>query len=366
MRISLRSGCIQPLMFSLTLCAIANAAPVNGSFGTVAAGVISFANGSNTMHFLDFCPMNPATPLAGVTCPTATASQFGIGEFLASGGTGSFSSIPPYPPGPATMGTLKDMLDNGSSSPYTTFPAGVLVSINNFLRISTLPQYNFRAEFLVPQTCAPSGIVACIGPFVLTQVADNVAVQMTVRGTVLDTTNAQSPAYFTYVITGRFNSTSISTVAAAMQTTGGMFSNTWSGSLTTTPMNPGSQGCTPGFWKQSFHYGFWTGYLPAQTVGSVFTGFLPEFASQKLVDALQNAGGPGLAGAEGTLLRAAVAALLNASNNGVNYGFVKANIIDAVNAAVGTGNRDTVLQLAKVLDDANNGTGGCPLSGQNP
>ena len=128
----------------------------------------------------------------------------------------------------------------------------------------------------------------------------------------------------------------------------------------------GTQGCTPGFWKQDFHFGFWTGHLPTDTVGSVFSGALPELSAETLLDALQGGGGPGLLGKEKILLRAAVAALLNASSSSVSYPFTSAQIITAVNAALATGNQTTINNLATLLDNANNGSGGCPIGGQNP
>ena len=127
----------------------------------------------------------------------------------------------------------------------------------------------------------------------------------------------------------------------------------------------GTQGCTPGFWKQDFHFGFWTGHSPTDTVGSVFTGALPELSGETLLDALQGGGGPGLLGKEKILLRAAVAALLNASSSSVSYPFTSAQIITAVNAALATGNQTTINNLATLLDNANNGSGGCPIGGQN-
>jgi len=36
----------------------------------------------------------------------------------------------------------------------------------------------------------------------------------------------------------------------------------------------------------------------------------------------------------------------------------------AVNAAIATGDRSTMLALAEQLDNANNGSGGCPLDGE--
>src|SRR5690349_15441702 len=98
------------LALGCMLCAVGAAASITGGFGTVAAGVITFANATNTVHFIDWCPINPGSPTGGVTCPvTAT----GMGDLLASGGSGSFAAIPPFPT--LTPGTIKDMVDQGSS-----------------------------------------------------------------------------------------------------------------------------------------------------------------------------------------------------------------------------------------------------------
>jgi hypothetical protein len=129
---------------------------------------------------------------------------------------------------------------------------------------------------------------------------------------------------------------------------------------------PANQGCTPGFWKQDFHFGFWVGFSPTEKVSAVFTGVDSALSGETLLDALQGGGGPGLVGAETILLRAAVAALLNSSNTTVHFPFTTSAIISAVNAAIATGDRDVILALATILDNANNGVGGCPLSGQNP
>jgi hypothetical protein len=124
----------------------------------------------------------------------------------------------------------------------------------------------------------------------------------------------------------------------------------------------GNQGCTPGYFKQRQHFDSWTGYTTSEPVSLVFTGVLPSLAAESLLDALQGGGGPGLAGAETILLRAAVAALLNAGNTNVSYPLTTADIISEVNAALATGDRDTILTLATRLDNFNNGPGGCPLN----
>jgi hypothetical protein len=127
------------------------------------------------------------------------------------------------------------------------------------------------------------------------------------------------------------------------------------------PPPTGDEGCTPGYWKN--HTGSWagTGYAPAQTTGSVFSGAgaFPSLASQSLLQSLQGGGGPGTLGAAKILLRAAVAALLNAAHSGVDYPRTSAQIISDVNAALTSNNRDAMLTLATSLDDDNNL--GCPL-----
>lgn len=121
-------------------------------------------------------------------------------------------------------------------------------------------------------------------------------------------------------------------------------------------------GCTPGYWKN--HTDSWagTGYSPSQTTGSVFSGAsaFPSLASQTLLQSLQGGGGSGTTGAARILLRAAVAALLNAAHSGVDYPRTTAEILADVNAALTSNSRSTMLALAAELDDDNNS--GCPLN----
>lgn len=124
---------------------------------------------------------------------------------------------------------------------------------------------------------------------------------------------------------------------------------------------PGEEGCTPGYWKN--HTDSWaeTGFSPGQTAGSVFSlGGFPSLASRTLLQTLQGGGGPGTLGAARILLRAAVAALLNAAHPDVDYPRTTAEIIMDVNAALASNDRDTILELAGELDDDNNF--GCPLN----
>ena len=79
-----------------------------------------------------------------------------------------------------------------------------------------------------------------------------------------------------------------------------------------------------------------------------------------LLQALDLGGGGGIAGAQRTLLRAAAAAVVNASHPNINYPFTAAQVIAAVNGVICGGNRQAILNLAGQLDAANNL--GCPLS----
>jgi hypothetical protein len=101
-------------------------------------------------------------------------------------------------------------------------------------------------------------------------------------------------------------------------------------------------------------------FTPGQTVSSVFTGVDPSLSSETLLAALQGGGGSGLVGQEEILLRAAVAALLNSTS--ISYPFGTTAIVNAVNGAIATGDPLVVNALATLLDKANNGRGGCPLS----
>jgi hypothetical protein len=124
-----------------------------------------------------------------------------------------------------------------------------------------------------------------------------------------------------------------------------------------------TQGCTPGYWKN--HTDSWQEYVPTQTVGSVYSGAAP-YANEWLVTALNGGGGPGVNGAKTILLRAAVAALLNAAYDPLLYPWQRFGsafrppLLATVDAALASGNRDTMLALATWLDKDNNL--GCPLS----
>jgi hypothetical protein len=110
--------------------------------------------------------------------------------------------------------------------------------------------------------------------------------------------------------------------------------------------------CTPGFWKN--HEDSWTDLAPdelAETVFAAIAGF--EIDDETLVEALGGGGGPGDDGAAEILLRAAVAALLNASAPDSGYSMDADELVAAVNTALAA-DRDAMLALADELDQLNN------------
>jgi hypothetical protein len=128
-------------------------------------------------------------------------------------------------------------------------------------------------------------------------------------------------------------------------------------STTTTPPK-GDEGCTPGFWKN--HPEDWEGFSTDQTLASVFDpAGLGGLGSTTLLDALSFKGGPTVTAAKRILLRHAVAALLNSAHSGVDYGMTTAEVVAAVNTALASNDRATILAAKNVLASLNQS--GCPL-----
>ena len=131
------------------------------------------------------------------------------------------------------------------------------------------------------------------------------------------------------------------------------------------------EACTPGYWKN--HTSSWEEYNPNTLVKNQFTALndpaYSAFSSTTFLQALQGGGGDNLTGATKILLRAAVAAFLNAAHDSLSYplrrdatGFNgEPPIRSSVNDALDSMDRDTILALATTLDNANN-NGVCPLS----
>jgi hypothetical protein len=128
--------------------------------------------------------------------------------------------------------------------------------------------------------------------------------------------------------------------------------------------NIGNEGCTPGYWKN--HTDNWQEYTVNSTIGNNWDlpPSLAQYNSWTFLQALSGQGGPGLSGGAEILFRAAVAAYLNAAHEGVGYPYRRFtdpfNMQLQINTALASENRQNLIDLAAVLDAANNL--GCPLN----
>lgn len=126
-------------------------------------------------------------------------------------------------------------------------------------------------------------------------------------------------------------------------------------------------GLTPGFWKQQHHFAYWPDSVePYDVLGQYFM-FPKELqiytpTDDFLVDALRYKGGICHTGAIRILMRAGVAALLNAEYFGEfneaedisGYYYNADEVIDLVNTALASLDRGQMLSLAEELDFYNN------------
>lgn len=218
-----RGGWIAGLLFTLFACA-AFGTPIVGTFGTNGAGVLTFSTGG--ANYIDFCPTDPTSPPTNPSC--VGAAGYGRGDITAVGGTGTFTAV-----NPSSAGTILDLVDSGVHPPFTTFPVGVPTNVNNFITLAALPNLNFIGQVFVQQpACFVPGVVLCAGGFVLTQSGQNVSVSATINGRVVDTNGVLTDGLFTDILSGQFTNTDILTVAGLAASPGGVFSNTWSNTVT--------------------------------------------------------------------------------------------------------------------------------------
>jgi hypothetical protein len=116
----------------------------------------------------------------------------------------------------------------------------------------------------------------------------------------------------------------------------------------------GSQGCTPGYWKQPQHFDSWAVYTQTDKYDSVF-GVTAFPASLTLLGALGQGGGGIYA-----LGRHSTAALLNAVSPNVNYPITSVQVIALTKAALDSGNATLIEQTKNQLESYNQL--GCPIS----
>jgi hypothetical protein len=122
---------------------------------------------------------------------------------------------------------------------------------------------------------------------------------------------------------------------------------------------PPYEGCTPGFWKRNLDYWEPTGVSPDTPLSAVGIDLeLLKFYgldSDTFLDALGYHGGRGPAGGARILLRATAAGYLNAAHPDVEYpwGWSEA-AVNEINALLASGDREAMIDVAKILDEANN------------
>lgn len=119
----------------------------------------------------------------------------------------------------------------------------------------------------------------------------------------------------------------------------------------TSTENIGRQGLTPGYWKQPQHFAAWAIYTQSDTFDAVFnvSVFPPSLT---LLQALAQGGG-----GVNALGRQAVAALLNATNQKIDYPLYSWQVIQLVHDAISSGNAKTISSLESQLEGDNSLSG---------
>ncbi|GAG00799.1 unnamed protein product, partial [marine sediment metagenome] len=130
------------------------------------------------------------------------------------------------------------------------------------------------------------------------------------------------------------NITGSPATVVSLETASANVTNTYGsceGSIEILKLQECEQGCTPGYWKVPQHFEDWpAGYNTTDKVGSVFNFTalcVAPLENNTLLDALYYNGGSGELGAARILLRAAVAAVLNAVSLDVNYPRTVSNVV---------------------------------------
>ena len=120
---------------------------------------------------------------------------------------------------------------------------------------------------------------------------------------------------------------------------------------TPTPTPPSEEGCTPGFGKQEQHFSSWPEpYLPKSDLAQTF-GVDPLAGDPTLLEGLEAKGG-GL----NALYRHAVAALLNAASDGLDYRYDVPTVLAMFVAALVSGDYETTKDAFEAASE-----GDCPL-----
>lgn len=344
--------------------------PTSGVIGVVIHDMATVTGGlspTGTVNFALFSPGDTTcsgtnlvagaagfvnVPLSGGSATSAgyTTTQVGVYNWLASysGDVNNHSAVSACGAEQVTVGPASPAIATTPSPTQGT--VGVVISDSASVTGGFSPTGTVTFALFGPgdSTCAGPNLVAALSGFANVALSGGSATSAGFTTTLVGTYN------WTASYSGDANNNPAVSACGAEQVT------------VTKPL--GGQGCTPGFWKNPKHFSLWSGYSPSQLVSSVFNvpAVFPDgssgssLAGATLAGALAFQGGNTLNGASQILLRASVAALLNASNSNIAYPMTTSQIISAVNSALNSGDRTTITNLATLLDNANNG--GCPLS----
>lgn len=134
----------------------------------------------------------------------------------------------------------------------------------------------------------------------------------------------------------------------------------------------GNEGCTPGYWKTHLDTWAettvpWTPETPLGWKFDVLNAYpvYADLADDTFLEALKYRGGPSLVHKAQILLRAATASVLNATATGssdVDFLYTTHEVEAIVTDALSSMDKDAIIAAADLLDAANNGPDGCPLS----
>jgi hypothetical protein len=125
------------------------------------------------------------------------------------------------------------------------------------------------------------------------------------------------------------------------------------------PKGPACQGCTPGYWKVPQHLDSWIGYKPTDKFNSVFgvTQYVRSngtpYTLLEVMLELNGSGDP----ISTNLGFHAVAALLNAANSSVNFGYTAGEIITLFQTNLAPNKCAALKDALAMLNER-----GCPLN----
>ena len=188
---------------------------------------LSFGQVLVTLGLLDFNPNISGGPYnTNGTFFSSTAAN-----------NGSFAD-PVFTPGPSvTLGNIRDV--SGIPGP-NFFPTATLVSISDFINFNSQPNWHFTATYLAPGQFG--------GPVLLSQQGTSVFASIAILGTVCDTgadnicnIGLDDVTNFSLAISSQYTNATVAGIAGTVLGGGSLPNNTWSGTLTASPLpEPGS------------------------------------------------------------------------------------------------------------------------------